>query len=264
MIRSTLASAMAAALGLSTVIGAVSAQAADGYNASIAGQRNYGPLVQLATSSTQDVDIVNLPAGVGLYALHCKVPADPRSTPTLCDESEGAAAYLPAAGEARASATLPIRVNGEFYGMDPNPQASGSEGESVDCRAEVGDPRATACAVYVLGAGRDSANPAYLRVFPTVFLSVPTTRKNDVAQMSVDGAVIGRDAKAVVKAGEKVPFAVTLKSGLTPTVTADNCRIADGTIEALVARGTCVVMITSTGGRNYRPLVTTRVVRISR
>lgn len=256
----TAVASAAAALALATA----PALAADGYNATIAGQRSMQPLVNLAASSTQTVDVVNLPAGVGLYALNCKVPSDPRSAPTLCDMSEGSAAYLPASADARASVSLPIVVHGEFYGVNPNPTTGAPAGESVDCRASTGDPRSTTCAVYVLGAGRESANPTYLRVFPTTFLPVKAQRLADAATISLDGTTVKRGAKPVLKSGDKVPFSVKLASGLAPSVTADNCQIADGTITALESRGTCIVRITSTGGRNYKPLVTTSVFRLAK
>ncbi len=240
------------------------AQAADGYNASIAGQRNFGLLSNLSQSSTQTVDVVNLPAGVGLYALNCKVPADPRSAPTVCDLSEGAAGYLPASDAARASAAMKIKVNAEFYGMNPNPTAGESTGESVNCRAETGNPRSTTCAVYVLGAGRDSANPAYLRVFPTAFLPVKAQRTNDVATITLDGDVVKRGAKPKLALDKPESFTVTLKSGLAPSVSATNCTIKDDTITALKNRGTCIVRITSTGGNNYKPLVKTQVFRLTK
>ncbi len=259
-----IAATAAAATALVAGSMATSAFAADGYNASVAGQRNYGPLVNLAQSSTQTVDAVNLPAGVGLYALHCKVPANPMDAPTVCDLSDGAAGYLPAVDAARATATLPIKVNAEFYGLNPNPTAGPqTSGESVDCRAETGNPRTTTCALYVLGAGRESANPAYIRVFPTTFLPVKAQRKNDVVTIMLDGATVKRGAKPTLSAkNDPVGFSVSLKSGLAPSVSANNCAIKDGKITALKSRGTCVIRITSTGGANYKPIVATQVIRL--
>ena len=75
---------------------AAPARAEGAYNATVAGQSSPTPLVALVSSSVLTVDVVNLPAGVGLYALHCKVPADPRQPPTVCDASNDALAYLPA------------------------------------------------------------------------------------------------------------------------------------------------------------------------
>jgi len=260
--RTTLAAA--AGLGLLAAMVATPAQAADGFDATIAGQRNFVPLVNLVQSSTQTVDVVNLPAGVGLYALNCKVPSDPRSAPTVCDLSNGAAGYLPAANDERATASMPIKVNAEFYGSNPNPTDGDADGESVDCRADTGNPRATTCAVYVLGAGRESANPTYLRVFPTVYLPLTAQRKNDVATVTVDGSVVKRGAKPTLALDSAEPFTVTLASGLAASVSADNCQVSDGSITALAAKGTCVVRITSTGGRHYKPLVTTQVFRLTK
>lgn len=256
--------ALTGAAAAMTLTGAVAspAMAADAYNATIAGQRSFSPLVNLVQSSTLTVDITNLPANVGLYALHCKVPADPRAAPTACDTSPGAFAYLPAIAEARASVALPIKVNAEFWGTNPNPTGAPAAGESVDCRAATADPRSTACAVYVLGAGRDSANPAYLRVFPTVFTPVSADRKTDVAVVSVDGAVLG--AKKVTLTKDKpVAFSVKTKSGLTAYAAGDNCSVAGGTITALKAEGTCTVRITTTGGKFFTPIVTTRTFALA-
>jgi hypothetical protein len=264
MIRSARVAVAGAAIAMLGALVATPASAADAYNATVAGQRGFTPLVNLMQSSTLAVDVVNLPAGVGLYALHCKVPADPRSAPTVCDQSTDAAAYLPATDAARASVSLPIKVNAEFYGTNPNPSTGVVTGESVDCRTDTGNPRATTCAVYVIGAGKESANPAYLRVFPTVFTPVTAQRSNDAATITLDGKVVKRGATPKLGLDDTVPFTVVLKSGLTPSVSANNCTIADGTITALKSRGTCVVRITSTGGKAFKPLVTTQVIRLTK
>jgi hypothetical protein len=256
-----------AAAGLA-VIGALAASpagAAAGYDVTVAGQRQFTPLMNLASSSRQVIDVVNLPSGVGLYALHCKVPDDPRSQPTLCDLSTEAFGYLTASNAERASASMTIKVNGEFYGMDPNPTSGSSPSASVDCRESTGDPRATACAVYILGAGKDSANPAYLRVFPTVFLPVKAARAADRARIELDGKLVRRGTKPRLAADTTVPLAVSLKSGLTASLSSDNCRVdvTRGTITALKSAGTCTLLMTSTGGRNYEPLVSRQVFRLT-
>lgn len=262
----TMRTAAAAALGaLALVSSASPALAADGgYNATIAGQRNYGPLVNLAPSSMQQVAIVNLPANVGLYALHCKVPADPRSAPTLCDSSADSLAYLTATTDARATASIPFKLNAEFFGTNPNPTAGAAVGESVDCRVATGDPRSTTCAVYVLGAGRESANPAYLRVFPTVFLPVKATRATDVATIRLAGAVVAKGVTPKLSAAGPVAMTVTLKSGLKATLSSENCAVTATKITALKSAGTCSVLIVSTGGANTMPLVTTQVFRLTK
>lgn len=232
------------------------------FNATVAGHRGFTPLVNLAPSSTLTVDIVNLPVGVGLYALHCKTPADPRQAPTVCDQSTGAAAYLPATTAARPSIQLPVRVNGEFFGTNPNPTTGGVTGESVDCRVPTGNPRATTCSLYVLGAGRDSANPTYLRVWPTAFSPVRADRRADSATVTLAGKAVKQGTSPILRLNTPVRFAVTLSSGLTPNLTADNCSIADGRITALKGEGVCTVTITSTGGKNVTPLVTTQTFRL--
>lgn len=249
-------------LAVAATVVAPPATAADPFNATVAGQRAFTPLVNLAPSSTLTVDVVNLPAGVGLYALHCKTPADPRQAPTVCDQSTGAAAYLPADAAARATVQIPVRVNGEFYGTNPNPTTGGVTGESVDCRVPTGNPRATTCSLYVLGAGRESANPTYLRVWPTAFSPVKADRRADVATVTLAGQVVAPGTAPILRFGQSPRFSVTLSSGLTPNLTADNCRIADGRITPLKADGTCTVTITSTGGKNVTPLVTTQAFRL--
>ena len=256
--------AAAGALALGAL--ASPAVAADGvYNATIAGQRNYSPLVNLAPSSTQQVAVVNVPANVGLYALHCKVPADPRSAPTLCDSSADSLAYLTATPDARATASIPFKLNGEFFGTDPNPTAGASGGESVDCRVPTSNPRSTTCAVYVLGAGRESANPAYMSIFPTVFSPVKADRATDVATIKLVSRVVAKGTTPKVSAAAPVTMEVTLKSGLKPILSSDNCSVLSATmIAALKPTGICTVRIVSTGGANTKPLVTTQVFRLTK
>ncbi len=258
-------SGVAVVLAVVGALAASPARAADGYDATVAGQHQFTPLMNLASSSMQVIDVVNLPAGVGLYALHCKVPDDPRSQPTLCDLSTDAFGYLTATGAPRATATMTIKVNGEFYGMNPNPTSGATPSASVDCREATGDPRATACAVYVLGAGQDSANPAYVRVFPTVFRPVNAVRSADRVRVELDGRAVRRGAKPKLAANKTVPLRVSLKSGLTASLSSDNCSVdaSQRTITALKGTGTCTVLITSTGGMNYQPVVRRQVFRLT-
>jgi hypothetical protein len=246
----------AAAVGLA-VLSATPALAASQFNATIAGQQGTGrsPLVNLPQSSTQTIDVTNLPANVGLYALNCVLPTDPRQAPTLCDSSPTGLAYLTAVPTDRATVQIPLQVNAEFYGTNPNPTAGASTAGPVDCRA-------TACAVYVLGAGKESVNPAYIRVWPTQFLPVNAQRKTDVATVKIGNMTISpanKGRKPVITT-TPVPFSVTLASGLTATVSSTDCTIGKGTIAAITPRGACHVLITSTGGQNYKPLVTQQVV----
>ena len=178
---------------------------------------------------------------------------NPRSAPTLCDSSTDSLVYIPATAADRASVAAKIKVNGEFYGTNPNPQTGTSANQSVDCRAEAA-PGLGACAVYILGAGRESANPNYLRVFPTVFKSVRTDRKTDKVKFRPkSGSKITQNGRA---------FSATTRSGVTPSITADNCSVRDGKITALADTGTCTLTIVTTGGRNFKPLVTTRTFKL--
>ncbi len=226
------------------------ASASGNYNVTVAGFTNMTPLVALASSSVQPVVATNIPANVGIYALHCAVPANPRSAPTLCDNSDGSVVYLPAVPAARDTVNATIKLNGEFYGTDPNPQSGVTAPTSVDCRAASG-PGTSTCAVYILGAGRDSANPAYMRVFPTVFSSVKADRKSDSITLSPKaGSTVSRTPSV---------FSATTASGLTPTILSTNCSFTEQNtrIAAIPASGTCEVTMWTTGGRNFKPMVQT-------
>ncbi|MCX8527190.1 MAG: hypothetical protein ORN20_03520 [Candidatus Nanopelagicales bacterium] len=247
-----------AVIGLA-VAAAAPALAAAPYNATIAGQPGSGrsPLVNLVQSSTQTIDVTNLPANVGLYALHCVLPSDPRQAPTQCDDSATGLAYLTATPADRATVQIPIKVNAEFYGTNPNPTMPGGAPGPVNCRM-------SACAVYVLGAGKESANPQYIRVWPTQFTPVTTTRKADAATVSIGASTIS-PANAGTKptiSTKPVKFSVTLASGLTPTLSSQDCTLGSGTIAAISTSGTCTVQITSTGGKYFLPIVTTQVIKI--
>ena len=245
--------AVTAAVGMACVTAVVPAQAEGAFNATVAGVNNMTPLVALETSSVQPIDVTNLPANVGIYALHCAVPMNPRSAPTLCDSSADSAIYIPAIAADRATVAAKIKVNGEFYGSNPNPQPGASETKSVDCRVEAA-PGMGSCAVYILGAGRESANPTYLRVFPTAFKAVRADRKTDAVKVSPKaGTTIDQDGQA---------FSATTTSGLTPSITGDNCSVRDGKITALANSGTCTLTITTTGGRNFKPLVETTTYKL--
>lgn len=249
---------VSAALGVA-LAASTPAMAAAPYNATIAGQPGSGrsPLVNLAQSSTQTIDVSNLPANVGLYALHCVLPTDPRQAPTQCDDSATGLAYLTATPSDRPTVQIPIKVNAEFYGTNPNPTTSGSASGPVDCRV-------SSCAVYVLGAGKESANPQYIRVWPTVFTPVTGTRKADVATVTIGGRTISpanSGAKPTIST-TPVTFSVSLASGLTPTVSSQDCAVTAGRIAAITPSGTCTVLITSTGGKYVLPIVTTQVIRL--
>lgn len=241
------------ALGLACATAVVPAQAEGAFNATVAGVNNMAPLVALETSSVQAVAVTNLPANVGLYALHCAVPMNPRSAPTLCDSSTDSLVYIPATAADRAGVVAKIKVSGEFHGTNPNPQTGVGASQSVDCRVEVA-PGIGACAVYILGAGRESANPTYLRVFPTAFTSVRADRKTDRVK------VIPKTGATLTQKGRV--FSATTRSGLTPSITGDNCSVRDGKITPLADSGTCTITIVTTGGKNYKPLVETRTFKL--
>lgn len=242
--------ALAGAAGLVLIGSALgsTASAQGAYNVTVAGSNNMTPLVALASSSMQPVVASNLPANVGIYALHCAVPSNPRSAPTLCDSSTDSAIYIPAIPTARDTVNASIKVNGEFYGTNPNPQSGATEPASVDCRVPAA-PGMSTCAVYIIGAGRDSANPAYLRVFPTVFSPVKADRKTDGVKLT--------PKRGSVLSESPIAFSAKTISGLKPTITSSQCVLSDNDtkIQGASASGICEVLITTTGGKNYKPLV---------
>ena len=250
--------AIASATGLVLIGSALGtpASAAGSYNVTIAGFNNMTPMVALATSSVQPLVASNIPANVGIYALHCAVPANPRSAPTLCDNSIDSAVYLPATPAARDTVNANIKINGEFYGTNPNPQSGATAPASVDCRATTA-PGTSACAVYILGAGRESANPAFMRVFPTVFSAVKADRQTDSITLTPKaGSTVSQTPSA---------FSAKTVSGLRPTITSSNCSFTanDTRIAGLAASGTCEVTMWTTGGKNFKPMVQTVTYTLS-
>lgn len=248
---------LAAAGALVASTAAVANANTGGFNVTIANQPANSVLAALPSSVSLDVAVSGLPETVGMYALHCKVPDNPRSAPTECDSAEGTLAYLPAGTVRGGAAEFPMKINAEFYGVNPNPQDGAATPQLVDCRADTGNPRATACAVYILGAGREASNPAYLRVFPTQFTALTKERRNDTLRVNVDGQRVTPNNTPDLTEGEAVSFSATLGSGLTPTVSSDNCSIQDGSITALAGEGTCTVTVMSSGGKNVTPLIRT-------
>lgn len=248
---------VAAAGALVASTAAVAHANTGGFSVTIANQPANSVLAALPSTASLDVAVSGLPETVGMYALHCKVPDNPRSAPTECDSAEGTLAYLPAGTVRGGAVQFPMKINAEFYGVNPNPQDGAATPELVDCRADTGNPRATACAVYILGAGRDASNPAYLRVFPTQFTALTKERRNDVLRVTVDGQRVTPRSTLDLTEGQPTPFSATLSSGLTPTVSSDNCSVKDGSITALAGEGRCTVTVMSSGGRNVKPLIRT-------
>jgi hypothetical protein len=230
------------------------------FNATIQGYPTNTPLVELPPSMVLNVDVVNLPGAVGLYALNCEVPANPRSAPTNCDSAIGAQQYFPATGQDRAAFAMPLRVNAEFYGTNPNPTDGATNTPTfVDCRKPA--DRGTTCGIYVLGAGREAANPAYLRFWPTAFSALTKERQAQRAVVTVDRKPYA--AGTTLVKDRQTPFRVRLSSGLTPNLSSDNCRVTETAITALVDSGQCTVTITSSGGRNVRPFLRTLTFSLS-
>lgn len=247
--------AAALAVTATTLTAAQVAGAAD-FDVTAKGVANGQTVAGLPPTSDVNLEISNLPAGVGLYALHCLIPAPGGSpVPSRCDTSAGSFVYIVAANEARNLVEF-IRVNAEFVGSNPNPQTGDSGTTDVNCIVD-------ACAIYTLGAGRDSANPAYVRYFPTEFAPVGA-RLKDRATVTLNGKVVKPGRERVVSYSKPTPFAVMLKSGLEPSLFSKKCSVQGGEIRALTKRGSCTVRITSPGNDEYRPFKATVTFKITR
>lgn len=246
MHRTFVTSAVALAAALS--VGVLPAQAAPladpAYDVTVAGVANMGTVANLPSTSSVPVSIVNLPANVGLYLLHCALPANPMAPPTQCDAGEGALAFIQPTADLRPSLNETLRVNAAFEGRNPNPTDGDTGTTPIDCRTQK-------CAIYVLGSGKDSANPAYLRIFMTQFATGGTTA--DAMTVYLKNRAIKQKNEFVVHYKKADPFRVVLKSGLTPDLSSDNCSISNGTIRALKKSGTCTVTVTSPGNATYAP-----------
>ena len=208
------------------------------------GVPNRGTLSDLPPSSSVAMAISNLPANVGLYAFHCLVPPPGASpVPTRCDAGEGTLVYLVEAPTVQ-TVTRPIVVNAEFVGKNPNPQTGDTGTTDVNCQTDT-------CAIYTLGAGRASANPAYVTSFATQFAAIGP-RANDWAVASIRGQVIRGDWQPRVSNSKASPFTVTLKSGLRASLDSVACQVSQrGEIRALKRSGTCTVTITSPGNEEW-------------
>jgi hypothetical protein len=229
-----------------TSLTAAQVASADGFSVTANGIANRGTLADLPPSSSVAMAVSNLPANVGIYAFHCLVPPPGAlPVPTRCDASEGTLMYVVAAVTAQTT-TRPIVVNAEFLGKNPNPQAGDDGTTAVDCRRDM-------CAIYTLGAGAQSVNPAYITTFNTSFAEVGP-RAKDWAVAKIRGQVIKRAWQPRVSNARASDFVVTLKSGLTVSLASDACEVSQtGKIRALKKSGTCTVTITSPGDDRWAP-----------
>ncbi len=240
-----------------TALTAAQAASADGFSVTANGVANRGTLADLPASSTVTMAVANLPANVGLYAFHCLVPPPGASpVPTRCDAGEGTLMYVVAATTPQTTAR-PITVNAEFVGKNPNPQGGDTGTTDVDCRTD-------RCAIYTLGAGRDSANPAYITTFATQFAEVGP-RDADWAVATIRGQIIKGDWQPRVSNSRASAFTVALKSGLTASLASQDCQVSQaGTIRALKKSGTCTVTITSAGNDEWAPYEREITFRLTR
>lgn len=220
--------------------------AADGFSVTANGVANRGTVAQLPPSSQVTMAVSALPANVGLYAFHCLVPPPGAlPVPTRCDAGTGTLMYIVAAATPQTT-TRSLTVNAEFVGKNPNPQTGDTGTTPVNCRVD-------ACAIYTLGAGRDSGNTAYVTTFRTEFAQVGP-RSKDWATATIRGQVIKGSWQPRVSNAKASPFVVTMRSGLTATLASDACQVSQaGMIRALKASGTCTVTITSPGTDEWAP-----------
>lgn len=219
---------------------------ADDFSVTANGVPNRGTLADLPPSSTVTMAVANLPANVGLYAFHCLVPPPGASPiPTRCDAGEGTLMYVVAQTTPQTT-TRPLTVNAEFVGKNPNPQTGDTGTTDVNCAVD-------ACAIYTLGAGRESANPAYVTTFRTSFATVGP-RAKDWGVATIRGQVIKGAWQPKVSNSKASPFTIRLKSGLTASLASDACEVSrKGKIRALKTSGTCTVTITSPGDDEWAP-----------
>lgn len=247
-----------AALAVSaSLLTATQAATAADFSVTADGVPNRGTLTELPASSSITMAVANLPANVGLYAFHCLVPPPGASpVPTRCDAGEGTLMYIVAQTSPQTT-TRPITVNAEFLGKNPNPQGGDTGTTDVDCRTDN-------CAIYTLGAGRESANPAYITFFGTTFADVGP-RINDWAVATIRGQVIKGAWQPKVSYSTPSSFDVVLKSGLEASLASDACQVStQGKIRALKKSGTCTVTITSAGNDRWAPLereITFRLIK---
>jgi hypothetical protein len=256
MMRMSVLGAAAAVAVAATALSAAQVATADDFDVTAGGVASGETLTDLPPTSTVTMAVSNLPAGVGLYAFHCLVPPPgAMPIPTRCDDGEGTLMYIVAAG-APQTTTRPLVVNAEFLGKNPNPQTGDTGTTQVNCRVD-------ACAIYTLGAGRDSANPAYIRTFATTFAKVGP-RMKDRAVVSLNGKKVKPGRERTVFNSKATPFVVTLKSGLTPSLSSKKCDVRGGEIRALTTRGACNVRITAPGNEEYRPFRGTVTFKIKK
>lgn len=252
-----LAAVGAASLAITagTLTAAQVATAAD-FSVTVNGAASGQEITNLPPSSTVQIAVANLPAQVGLYAFHCLVPPPGASrVPTRCDEATEALMYIVAQATPQTT-TRPLQVNAQFVGKNPNPQTGDTGTTEVNCRVD-------ACAIYTLGAGRESANSAYVNFWPTTFAKAGP-RMKDSAVVTLDNRVVRPGRDRAIRYGVAVPFSVTLQSGLTPSLSSKRCDVRGGEIRALARNGSCVVQITSPGNdeyRAYRGTVTFKILK---
>jgi hypothetical protein len=253
IMRITALTAAALAMTATTVSAAQGATAAD-FSVTANGVANQGMIANLPSTSAVSLAVNNLPAGVGLYAFHCLVPPPGGSpVPTRCDSATDTVMYLMAQASEQ-TVTRAITVNAEFVGKNPNDRAGDAGSTDVNCRVDT-------CAIYTLGAGRESTNPAYVSFFATSFAQA-APRLKDSAVVKLDNRVVRPGRDRAIRYGEAVPFSVTLASGLTATLSSKKCDVRNGEIRALTRNGACAVQITSSGNDEYRPFRATVTFKI--
>jgi len=244
------------AITAATLTGHQAAVAAD-FDVTANGVASGGAIADLPASSTVQMAVNNLPAGVGLYAFHCLVPPPGASpVPIRCDAGTGTLVYIMAADQAQTT-SRPIVANAEFVGKNPNPQTGDTGTTDVNCRVDT-------CAIYTLGAGRDSTNRAYTKFFATEFAEVGP-QAQDWAVASIRGQVIKGAWQPRVSNAKASDFTVTLKSGLRAALASDACEVSQkGKIRALTTSGTCTVTISSPGNDEWAPYERELTFRLTR
>ena len=252
-----IASAVAGVAIVVSTLAVVPASAAGDYSVTVKGLKSGKTLKNLKPGATPTVTINNIPAGVGLYILNCKVDAK-SGQPTFCDQSKGSVVDVPAMTEVR-NVKEKITLKSSFSGYDFMTQKT----EPVDCEVPAPNNFGANCALYVFQSRSAAPDPAYTAYFFTSFKDA--TKNNDVATVKLNGKTIGNGAQPKLKYEAINKIRVSLKSGIAPKISVSpDCSYDkdQGTLIAKASSETCTMLISSAGNSKYGPLARTQVFKL--
>ena len=196
-----------AAIGIALVAGTIATPvlAADApYNATVAGQRSFTPLVEPGA-------LVDAERRRREPACRCgpvRPPLQGARRPAAATDPvrrvhRSRCAYVTADAALRATVTHPDQGERRVLRHQPEPDRSPPRLASrwtAACRRAIPARRRARCTSSA--PARTAANPAYMRFWPTVFSPVKADRKTDVATVSLDGAVVAKGAKPKLAANK--------------------------------------------------------------